>query len=256
MEPAPQQSSAAIPIAIIVGFGMIALAIFFTGNSSQDSTQIIPNTENAQQAEQILSGPRPVDASDYIRGNPNAPILLVEYSDYDCPFCKQFHETMSQILDEYGVSGRLAWVYRQFPIAELHPNSPKISEAALCVGDIGGNDAFWTFTDLIFEKRDYDEPTNVTRLAQYAETAGIERADYIACMDSGRMEQAVRDSLRDALNAGAQGTPYTLVIAGNQQAVIDGAQSYNTVDSIVGGLLDQLDGSYLPEEEPKENIAE
>lgn len=247
MEPSSQQSSAAIPIAIICGFGMIALAIFFTGNSDEQTPEKLVANKANEPITQTSSGPRPVDETDYIKGNPNAPILLVEYSDYDCPFCKQFHETMSQILDEYGISGRVAWVYRQFPIAELHPNAPKISEAALCVGEIGGNDAFWTFSDLIFEKRDYDEPTNVTRLPQYAETAGVNRADYIECMDSGRMEQVVLDSIQDGLNAGAQGTPYTLVIAGNQQAVINGAQSYNTVDNIVGGLLEQLDGTYAPE---------
>ncbi|MEK7638713.1 MAG: thioredoxin domain-containing protein [Patescibacteria group bacterium] len=247
MEPSLSQSqkmSWSIPIAIIVGFGMIALAIFFTGGK-KDAPGATENNP-ADTTATANSGLRPVDDTDYISGNPNAPILLVEYSDYDCPFCKQFHETLDQIIDEYGVTGRIAWVYRQFPIAQLHPNSPKISEAALCVGDIGGNDAFWKFTNLIFQQRDITEPTNVTLLPEYAESAGISREAYIECMDSGRMEAAVTASIEDGFNAGARGTPYTVLIAGNQQAVIDGARSYDTVKGIVKNLIDQLDGNFNP----------
>ena len=245
MEPTQEQaSSPAIPIAIIVGFAMIAVAIFFTNNREAAPAQVV-NEANNQESEVVASsGPRPVDETDYIRGNPNAPILLIEYSDYDCPFCKQYHDTMNQIMDEFGVEGRVAWVYRQFPLEQLHPNSPRISEAALCVGDIGGNTAFWQFSDLIFEQREPDAPTNVVRLPDYAERAGVDRAQYNACMDSGRMQQAVLDSMKDGFDAGIRGTPYTYVVAGNQQAVINGARSYDTVRGIVTNLVDQLDGNF------------
>lgn len=248
MEPtSTQKSSAAIPIAIICGFGMIALAIYFTGGKNQTPTPIQNAGDQAQVA--ATDSPRPVDETDYIRGNPNAPILLIEYSDYDCPFCKQYHDTMNQIMDEKGVTGRVAWVYRQFPVAQLHPNSPKISEAALCVGDIGGNDSFWQFTDLIFEQRDATDPTNVTLLPDYAEASGVDKAAYIECMSSGRMAPAVVASAEDAYNAGARGTPYTVVVAGNQQAVITGAQPYDIVDSIVTNLIAQLEGTFEPSTE-------
>lgn len=244
MEPNTQTSSSpAIPIAIVVGFAMIALAIFFTGNSdSRSTTTLLPSNEQ----EVVTRGPRAVDETDYIRGNPNAPILMIEYSDYDCPFCKQFHETMVQIMEEFGIEGRVAWVYRQFPIPQLHPNSPRISEAALCVGDIGGQNAFWQFSDLVFEQREATEPTNIVRLPEYAERAGVERAAYEACMNSGRMKTAVEDSMREAFDIGARGTPYTILVAGNQQAVINGAQSYATVRGIVSNLIDQLDGRFDP----------
>ena len=61
---------------------------------------------------------------------------------------------MNQIMDEYGVTGKVAWVYRQFPLDQLHPNASRISQAALCVGELGGSDAFFTFSDLIFDRRD------------------------------------------------------------------------------------------------------
>lgn len=240
MEPSNQTSSA-IPIAIICGFALIALAIFFTDKTSP--SPITSNEQNPAEATKTTSI-RPIDKTDYIRGNPNAPILIVEYSDYDCPFCKQYHATLNQILNEYGVTGKVAWVYRQFPLAEMHPNSPKISEAALCVGSIAGNDAFWQFSDLIFNERDIDDATNVTRLPDYAEKIGVSKDEYIACLDSKKMEQAVVDSITDGHNAGVRGTPYTVFIAGNQQTPIEGAQSYDIIKSIVANLVDQLQGDY------------
>jgi protein-disulfide isomerase len=242
MEPNTQQeSSAAIPLAIVIGFAMIAVAIFFTsGKNEAEPVANAPADTSAAPANTI----RAVSEDDYILGNPNAPIVMIEYSDYDCPFCKQYHQTMHQIMDEYGVTGRIAWVYRQFPLAELHPNSPRISEAALCVGDIAGNDAFWTFTDLVFEERDLNEPTNVTKLTDYADQSGVDTALYAACMNEGRMEQAVEYSIRDGYDAGARGTPYTILLVGNQQAVINGAQPYTVVKGIVENLIDQLDGNF------------
>lgn len=246
MDPIQEQSSSpAIPIAIIIGFAMIALAIFFTNRNEPAPQQVVSN-DTADEV-QATSGPRPVDESDYIRGNPNAPILLIEYSDYDCPFCKQFHDTMKQIMDEFAVEGRVAWVYRQYPIEQLHPNSPRISEAALCVGDLGGSTAFWQFSDLIFEQREFDAPTNIVKLPSYAERVGVDREAYNACMSEGRMQQAVLDSVKDGFDAGIRGTPYTYVVAGNQQAVINGARSYETVRGIVTNLIDQLDGRFDPE---------
>jgi len=245
MEPNPQSTtSPAIPIAIVVGFAMIAIAIFFTGSRNDDAPVAV--TPQGPEIPTVTSGPRPVDETDYIRGNPNAPIVMIEYSDYDCPFCKQFHETMVQIMEEYGVEGRVAWVYRQFPISQLHPNAPKISEAALCVGELGGQNAFWSFSDLVFEQRELTEPTNMVRLGDYAERAGVDPAAYASCYESGRMKATVDASVKEAFDIGARGTPYTVLIAGNQQAVINGAQSYQTVRGIISNLIDQLDGRFEP----------
>ena len=246
MEPTQQNSSPILPIAIIIGFAMIAIAIFFTNQSGGTANQGANQTPEATPDELTDGTARTIDETDYVLGNPNAPILMIEYSDYDCPFCKKYHRTMHQIMDEYGVTGKIAWVYRQFPLAQLHPNSPKVSEAALCVGDIGGNDAFWTFSDLVFEGRALDQATNVTKLAQYAEDSGIQRSQYLTCVDEGRMEKAVEDSIRDGFDAGARGTPYTILRVGNQEAVINGAQPYDTVKGIVENLIDQLDGNFDP----------
>lgn len=248
MEPTPSpKSSAAVPIAIVVGFAMIAIAIFFSGGKTEQVAPTVQKQANSDEEVVATGTMRPIDNEDYVRGNPNAPILIVEYSDYDCPFCKQFHDTMKQVIEEFGVGGQVAWVYRQFPLAQLHPNSPKISEAAMCVGEIGGNDAFWKFTDLVFEQREIDVPTNITKLGDYAERIGINIDEFNDCTQSGRMKSTVEASIEDGFNIGARGTPYTLLIAGDQQAVINGAQSYATVRGIVSNLIDQLNGKFDPE---------
>ncbi|MFM2423925.1 MAG: hypothetical protein RLZZ70_314 [Candidatus Parcubacteria bacterium] len=232
-------STLGVPIAIVVGFAMIAAAILFSGNNA--TTPIAPVADSGAE-ETTPAKVTPVSETDFIRGNPNAPIMVVEYSDYDCPFCKNFHETMRLILEDYGVTGKVAWVYRQFPIAQLHPNAPRISEAAFCVGELGNDEAFWKFSDLIFSEREINEPTNMTRLPEFAEKSGVKRADFNSCLESGRHKVTVENSLKDGVRSGAQGTPYSVILVGDQQAVINGAQPYPVVKQIIENLLTQLEG--------------
>ncbi len=229
----------AIPISIVIGFAMIAAAIYFSGFGNTGNTAVIAPT--ATTTEKVITV-APVTDADYIRGNPNAPIMIVEYSDYDCPYCKNFHETMNMVMEEYGVDGKVAWVYRQFPLAQLHPNAPRISEAAYCVGELGGDDAFWKFSDLVFEERELREQTNMTRLPEFAEKAGVNRSAFNTCLDSGKYTDAVTASLKSGVDAGAQGTPHSIVMVGDQKAPINGAQPYPVVKQMIDGLLAQLEG--------------
>ncbi len=241
MQPSSPLASIGIPIAIVIGFALIAAAIFFSGSAAPapatnaTGNQVVPTDTR----ETVV---RPVDETDFVRGNPNAPIMVVEYSDYDCPFCKSFHETMNRIMTEYGVSGKVAWVYRQFPLEQLHPNAPRLSQAAYCVGELGGGDAFWKFSDQIFSERGTNEPTNMSKLEGFAETAGVDGAAFTSCLESGKYADAVDASIADGVAAGAKGTPYSIVIVGDQQAVINGAQPYAVVKQIIENLLTQLDG--------------
>lgn len=241
--------SLAIPVAIIIGFGLIAAAIYFGGRPTLPGANVTgTNEDNGAEVAGDPTNINPVTADDHIRGNPNAPIVLVEYSDYDCPFCKNFHETMKQIMEEYGPSGDVAWVYRHFPLKELHPSAPKIAEAAECVADLGGNDAFWTFSDLVFEERETNEPTDMARLPEFAETAGVDRTAFNECLESGDKAAAVTEDYENAIAIGGRGTPHTILLVGDQQGVINGAQPLATVQQIIESLLAQMEGVEEPAE--------
>lgn len=235
-------NSLAIPAAIVIAAGLIAGAIFYNGGSNPSPDNVAGGNNNPPAEEQNELTVRPVDDTDHIRGNPNASIMLVEYSDYDCPFCKQFHDTMNRVIDEYGADGRVAWVYRHFPLQQLHPNAPRIAEAAECVAELGGNDAFWTFSDLVFGERGTNEPTDLSRLNEFAGTAGVDEGQFELCLNSGKYTEAISEDVQEAFAAGGRGTPHTVVIVGDQQGVINGAQPYEAVKGIVDQLLSQIDG--------------
>jgi len=230
----------AIPIAIVFGFGLIAAAIFFSGAAKPAQNVTIPSGDNTEVA---TTGPiRPVDETDNIRGNPNAPIVIIEYSDYDCPFCKNFHDTMNKVMANYGSDGKVAWVYRHFPIEKLHPSAPRIALASECVAELGGNDAFWKFSDLVFGERGTNEPTNTSRLTEFATSAGVSGTAFDSCLADERTKSAVEEDMVDGINAGAKGTPYSLLLVGGQQGIINGAQSYEYVSKILDTLIAQIDG--------------
>lgn len=89
----------------------------------------------------------PITDADWVKGDPNAPIKIVEYSDFDCPFCGRFHQAMGVVLAD---NPDVAWVYRHFPLDQLHPEARYVAEAAECVGELEGQEAFWQFTDAYF----------------------------------------------------------------------------------------------------------
>lgn len=225
----------AIPVAIIIGFALIALSIYLSGGKEVANTNVDDN--QPVETEGDVANITPVNEDDHIRGNPNAPLVIVEYSDFDCPFCKTFHTTMQQIMDEYGPTGEVAWVYRQLPLTSLHPSAAHIAEASECVSELGGNEAFWKFADMIFGERDVNELTNIALLPEFAVSAGVSEADYVSCMDSGRNRPLVEEDVANAIAIGARGTPHSIVIAGDQMMVINGAQPYSQVKLLVDGLL-------------------
>jgi protein-disulfide isomerase len=91
-----------------------------------------------------------VTEQDHVNGSREARIQVIEYSDFDCPFCGRFHETMNQLISEYGEAGDVAWVYRHSPIEQLHPNAKEKSVVSECISELEGEEAFWEFTDIMF----------------------------------------------------------------------------------------------------------
>ena len=208
------------------------------------------DTPAEEQPNQVVDGGttpnamNPVTDDDYIRGNPNAPIMIVEYSDFDCPFCGRFHETMKQVIADYGATGEVAWVYRHLPLEQLHPNAPLIAEASECVGQLAGDEAFWTFADLVFAEKPVRGSTDIGRLPEFAEASGVDMAAYTACMEAGDGQAGVNEDFENAYNdIVANSTPYSILVVGDQQAVLPGAQPYENVKQIIDNILAQIEQS-------------
>ena len=167
---------------------------------------------------------------DWVHGDKNAEITIVEFSDVDCPFCTRFHNTMKQVMIDY--AGQINWVYRHFPLTSLHPEAFKKAEAAECVGEQGGNDAFWAFMDKIF---DGDEV--LSDVADIAASVGVDKNKFQECLDSNKYTSKVQSQSQEAQKAGGQGTPYSVIIAGNQKIAIPGALPYESIKASLDTLI-------------------
>jgi len=227
------QQNLTVPIAIVVAGALVAGALFFSGAGTRDTNNPSNSNENAQVAKAAA-----VSAQDHIIGNPDADVVIVEYSDIECPFCKQFHVTMQQIMDQYGADGKVAWVFRHFPLAQLHPNAPKLAEASECVAELGGNTAFWSFLDEIFAIAPINELFPMDQLTATAAKVGIDSAAFDACLASGRHQDTVESQFNEAIASGGQGTPHNIImVKSGERVALPGAQSYATVKSVIDTIL-------------------
>lgn len=195
-----------IPIAIVLAGALIAGALLIT--RAGESTATTPDTTETKEV--VVA---PVSDDDHILGSPDADITIVEFSDTECPFCKQFHATMHQVIDTYGRDGTVAWVYRHFPIEQLHQKAQKEAEATECAAAQGGNEAFWKYVDEIYARTPSNDGLDAAQLPQIAESIGLDRAAFESCLSSGTYAAEVQKDYDDAVQSGGRGTPHSVLIA-------------------------------------------
>lgn len=229
----PPSASYAVPVSIIIAGGLIALAVFYNDGGTGAKKPKSGITDD-----QPTGVMEPVSSSDHILGNPSAAVKVVEYSDFECPFCKQFHPTMQQVMNEYGKDGRVAWVYRHLPLDSLHPKARKEAEASECVAKIGGNDKFWAYVNRIFEITPSNNGLDLAEIPKIVDYIGVNTSAFESCFTSGEFATKISESVTEATNAGAHGTPYSIVItASGKQFTINGSQPYTVVKQIIDGAL-------------------
>ena len=147
----------------------------------------------------------PVDpAVDHIRGPKNASITVIEYSDFECPFCKRFHPIMKELLAK---DPDVQWVYRHFPLP-MHRNAQKAAEAAECVAELAGDDAYWAMTDALIALQAVTDDA----LVKAAVAAGAPEKAFQDCLTSGKMADVVKKFHESGAKAGITGTPGSIVI--------------------------------------------
>ncbi len=180
---------------------------------------------------------------DHIRGNINAEFSLVEYADFDCPYCRRFHPAAKRLIKNSG--GKVNWVYRHFPLSGHQPSAQKLAEAAECVAQMGGNSAFWYFSDsLIMQpKRGKYSPqaeANTLPSAVYkaAKLARIDTTALAVCINSGRHAARVQADANNALQMGLIGTPASIIVNNRtgQLLLRQGAASLQTLKADIATL--------------------
>lgn len=232
------KNSMAVPVAIIIAGAFIAGAVFYT--SGKSTTNVIPQptaTDNTKKEEAIKIPP--VTAKDHMLGNPNAPIVLVEYSDTECPFCKNFNTTIKQVMNQYGKDGKVALVYRHFPLDSIHPKSRREATGAECSNELGGNDKFWAYIDRIFEITPSNNNLDPAKVPEIAKYIGLDQKAFDTCLNSDKYKALIEEDFQGGLKAGVTGTPSTFAIIKKtgEQIMIPGAQPFDTVKSFIDSAL-------------------
>ena len=240
---------------IISVIGIAIIATFFAGVyvSNFDSNQV--SEEELQEAisklelkllqNQLPTGqPTPIVKisadDDPVIGDPNAPISIIEFSDFQCPFCARFHiQTLPSILEEYVDQGKVKLIFRDFPIQNIHPNALPASVAAECANEQG---KFKEMHDKLFDnQKEWSglETANAMLLfSQYALEIGLEQEIFDSCLTNGKYIEEIRNDLNDGRNYGVSGTPGFFI--GNDQVgyvELKGAQPFESFKKVIDAQL-------------------
>ncbi len=224
---------AVVAVLMITSF-MGGFIIGGTGKATTTTGQAVAQPTQ-QQPEQL---PSRVDIStddDPSVGDPNAPVTIIEFSDFECPFCSRFYaQSLPQIEQNYISTGKVRLVYRDFPLSSIHPSAQKAAEAGECANEQG---KFWEYHDWLFDNQGawagLGEAGSVTKFKEAASTLNLDTAKFNSCIDTAKYASEVQKDFQDGANAGVSGTPAFFI---NGQLVV-GAQPYSVFQQIIDAEL-------------------
>ena len=234
---------AALVLIFVIGFFVLLTVVVRGGDLSLGKSAAKNNQPVAVAPTPDNVAPQPsgeislaaITDNDWIKGKKNAKVSVVEYSDTECPFCKRFHPTMQRVIQEY--PNDVNWVYRHFPLTSIHSKAPKEAEATECAGELAGNDGFWKYLDRLFEVTPANNGLDLAQLPQIAEDVGINRKKFEECLNSGKYAQKVQNQANDGAAAGVRGTPYSVVVAGDQKIPVNGAVPFEQLKTTIDSVL-------------------
>lgn len=229
------KSGLGMSVAIVIAAIIIGGAIVYTnkGEVKKPVTTTPAIEQEKEQGGKIV----PIASTDHIRGNINAKVKLVEYSDTECPFCKRLHLTFKQITKEYGAD--VAWLYRHMPIAALHEKALNEANATECVAELAGEEKFWTYLDRIYEVTPGNDGLDPKTLVTLAKEVGVDEKIFSECLASGKYTQKIMAQKADGVQAsGKEGTPFTAIITPEgEQIPVSGAYPIETWRSVLDQIL-------------------
>jgi protein-disulfide isomerase len=223
-------------VSISVALLLVAGAVWYVSQGTdEEQPAALPAAELARDP---IDSIRPIQASDHVIGNPNAPVVIVVFSDFQCPYCEDHHKVMRSIMDMFGRDGNVAWVYRHFPFVDVHPESPMYALASECAASLGGNQAFWTYTEGLFNMISPDYAATPADLVALAGTVGVDRVAFASCMRNNEHMERVEEDFEEAIRAEADATPFTVIFTNEGATGIAGAQPLPEFTALVKALVD------------------
>jgi len=186
---------------------------------------------NGPEVRVLIDAPRrevEIESTDPSLGRASAPVTLIEFSDFQCPFCQRVAPTLKKLRETYGDRLRIVW--KDFPLTQIHPQAFKAGEAAHCAGDQG---KYWEYHDRLFANQ---QSLQVEDLKRYAVDLGLDAAAFSACLDSSKYGERVRDGVAQGTRLGVNSTP-TIYINGR---MLQGAQPYETFAAVIDEELSRV----------------
>lgn len=191
------------------------------------------NQPAQQEANKDLKPKKPSLKDDHWKGDKNARYVWIEYSDFECPFCKSIHPNLIKIMNEQ--KNKIAWVYRHYPLPG-HAKAQKSAEATECAAAQKKNDGFWKMTDIIFDKMPAMELSQLTDLAV---SIKLNKKSFQTCLDSGEYTQKVKSQSDEGNQIGVSATPTGVLydMKTGKTKTIEGALPYESLQSAVASFV-------------------
>jgi protein-disulfide isomerase len=223
-------STAIIIGALLISFSHIGYGILMSDAQS-----------NGTAKSELFKG-RPIDATDLATGKTNSDVIVVEYSDTECPFCAQLHPTMKKLQEQYG--SKVSFVYRYFPLTQIHPDAFDEARAVYCVGKIGGAQKRMDYINEMFTYKIGKQNMVLPKGGResLAKNIGIDGKAFDSCMQSSEPGDAVNASTQDGITAGVEGTPATFILTKTRKgyevvSLVSGARPYEYFKATVEEAL-------------------
>jgi protein-disulfide isomerase len=209
----------------------------------QKAAQAASEQKNLELQKAKAKNARKVDPNfDFILGNLNAPISIIEYSDYECPYCKQFNNTPIKVVSDMPNQVNLVW--RDFPLSFHEPMASKEAGAAICAAEQGGNTAFWKYSDAIMKNTRSNglgmpAKEGEDAIIALASSQGLDIAKFKACLTSPKVAERIAASFQDGVGAGINGTPGVIIVnnLNGKTSFMAGAVSESAIKEEVQKLL-------------------
>lgn len=241
MEESPSKSAKLKPNFTQIGLTVLLIAAAYLIGALFTEVRLLKSGSKPTSVPSLAAADNvlPLQDNDHVRGSRAARIMMIEYSDLECPFCKRFHPTAQKAVDEY--RGQVAWIYRHFPLDNLHPKADKEAEAAECAGEQNEENGFWRMLDKIFEVTPSNNGLNLDDLPKLAQGLGLSGDKLKECLDSGKFSQHVEENYQSGVKVGVQGTPGTILLdtKSGKTRVIPGAVPYEQLKTAIDEFLAQ-----------------